>query len=87
MSKSYKKHYIVKQEKVDKRVYNKRLRGKNLDFSPRGGQYKKLVKDFGNWKYQWTKEEAAEQFNRGEVMILTTLEEWLQYWERCVHRK
>lgn len=84
MSKSYKKHPVIKQEKVDKRLYNRLVRHSKLDYSLKGGQYKKLNSD-ANWKYEWTLNEAIANFKPSSNF--TTLDSWIQYWYKCCVRK
>ena len=89
MSKSYKKYPVVRQEKVDKKYYNRKLRQLKTDISYKCGEFKKLyVCD--DWHYQWTREEAIRQYlesDRYPNESFPTLESWLQYCEKCTKRK
>lgn len=84
MSKSYKKHPVIKQEKFDKKAYNKIVRHSKLDYSLKGGQYKRLNSDT-NWSYEWTLSEAIEKFEPS--IRFPTLDLWIEYWKRCCLRK
>lgn len=85
MSRSYKKYPIIRQERVDKKVWNRAVRNLKLDYSLRGSQYKKVMINFDTWAYRWTLEEAIECYipsNR-----YPTLASWVEYWKRCCYRK
>ena len=89
MAKSYKKFPIVKQEKVDKKHWNRRLRRQKLDYSLKGSQYKKIFQNWDTWQYMWTKEDATNDYYRYKHIqaMYPTLEDWINYWERLCHRK
>ena len=89
MAKSYKKFPIVKQEKVDKKIWNKRLRRQKFDYSLCGSQYKKVFQNWDTWQYRWTKEDAIKEYHKYQHIqrMYPTLEEWINYWERLCHRK
>ena len=85
MSRSYKKYPIIRQERVDKKVWNRAVRNLKLDYSLRGSQYKKVMINFDTGAYRWTLEEAIKCYipsNR-----YPTLESWVEYWKRCCYRK
>jgi hypothetical protein len=87
MSRSYKKTPIIKYEddKNEKQA-NKSLRqDKNNLYQ--NSDYKKAFRN-EEWKNWWSKEDAIEWWkNHPERQEQYTLEEWLQYWEKCVKRK
>lgn len=92
MGKSYKKFPVVRQEKIDKKQYNRKIRHlKSIDVL-HGGQYKKLF-ICDDWHYIWTKKDAINKYIESlELKIYpstkyNTLEEWLLYWEKCTKRK
>ena len=89
MSKSYKKHPIVKQEKEDYHYLNRKLRHDKLAAIPNGSFYKKYVNKCHEWKYIWTKEQAIRQYNEDEWIRerFPTLDMWINYWKTCVLRK
>lgn len=90
MAKSRRKYPIIKQEKFNKKIGNMVLRNMDLDFAPKGSQYKKVTKNFALWKYRWTWEEAEEKWkeNRHDIQSLyPNLEEYKNYWERQAIRK
>ena len=103
MSRSRKKsHFVVdhtaKTTKKKKRLANKTVRrDKNFDMS--GSAYKKRYPswDICDYRYQWTKEEAIQEWYNEESDFykgwawrhsrFSSLEEWLSYWAKCVARK
>ena len=90
MSKSYKKHpYIVQEKytKLDKKIHNHQLRQKKIDYAIFGGEYKKIISQTGNWKYLWTKKDAIESFKQNGSRFYSTLDEYINYWEKCCIRK
>lgn len=88
MAKSYKKYPIVKQERVNKRLCNRGVRNLNIDYSLKGSQYRKIVRNYWTWQYRWTLEEAVEKYNESEYLQEHyTLEKWINYWKRICYRK
>ena len=98
MSRSYKKFPICKDPagKFMKRFANKRVRH-TLDI-PSGGSYKKCFEswDISDWCWIWTREQAIKDWDRAHANSVgyswvrnhfNTLEEYLQYWEKCTKRK
>ena len=94
MSRSYKKTPVCKDSpsKSSKRFANKKVR-RTLDI-PNGGSYKKCYEswDISDWACIWTKEDAIRDWNRKAASLnrqsrYETLEEYLQYWEKCAKRK
>lgn len=103
MSRSYKKHpYVtdhhVKTSKKRKRFANKTIR-QDKTFDMNGSSYKKRYCswDICDYRYQWTREEAIKEWYEEESdhydgyawkhKRFSSLEEWLNYWEKCVKRK
>ena len=85
--------------KERKRFANKHIR-QDKDFDINGSAYKKCREswDICDYRYIWTREEAIEQWYAAERAAdrheyswirneFKTLEEWLNYWEKCVKRK
>lgn len=99
MSRSYRKHPIVKDggrsKKEDRTLANRIVRRKlnNLDYEIADG--KAYKKEFESWNIadyisMWTKEEAIKEYERDEYIDkkrFPTLESWLNFWEKCMHRK
>ena len=94
MSRSYKKHDIVKDpaNKAMKRYANKKVRHtKNI---PNGKAYKKFFEswDICDYRWIWTREDAIRNFEQAPANSwiknhFETLEKYLIYWEKCVKRK
>lgn len=82
MAKSYKRFPVVKQERVNKRVWNRRIRHRNIDYSLKGSQYKKLFVNYDTWHYRWTLDEAIN-----ESKYYDSIEDCIEYWKRCCLRK
>lgn len=81
MSRSYRKYPIVKQERVCKRTWNRAVRNMNLDFSLRGSQYKRIMRNWNTWQYPWTLRDAISQYQPS--VRFPTLDSWVLYWKRC----
>lgn len=103
MSRSYKKNPWVtdhkrKTTKQSKRLANKTFRrkiGRENDMAARP-QHKKYTDsyDICDWKMRMTREEAinfylyeCDDFNPYIKRRYPTLKSWLNYWEKCYHRK
>lgn len=96
-SKSYKKYPIVKQEKVDKTLWNHKIRNLKIEkifeenwedeslFSLKGKQYQKIFPNWNTWQYIWTLEDAIENYHPNNYF--PTLESWIEYWKKCCFRK
>ena len=89
MARSRRKYPIVKQEKFNKKLGNRKLRNMKSDLAFKGGQYKKVVKNFALWQYMWTWKDAEERWytNENTRKMFPTLEEYKQYWLRTTIRK
>lgn len=85
MSRSYKKTPVVKQEKVDKRTWNRTLRRKKLNYSLKGSQYKKIMINWDTWQYLWTMEEAVKEYSPSKHF--PTLQSYIEYWKKLCYRK
>ena len=85
MGKSYKKYPIVRQERVDKKIWNRAIRRANLDYSLHGSQYKKLMVNFDTWAYMWTLEDAIDSYIPSKRF--PTLDSWINYWKKVCYRK
>lgn len=89
MSRSYKKFPVCKQpaNKYVKRCANKKVR-RTLDI-PNGGSYRKCFEswDISDWCWIWTKDQAIKDWESTKDDPKETLEEYLQYWEKCTKRK
>ena len=82
MSRSYKKHPIMRWENPDytHREKNRHFRRTQLkDTPPNGSAYKKYKKDWSFKPYHWTKQNA--------IHAEKTKEEAIQKWEKFCHRK
>ena len=88
MSKSYKKYPIVRQEKEDYRILNRKLRHDKLADFPKGSSFKRHSPHWHSWAYEWTWKQAMKDYEkdiwRGRF---NSLEEFRNYWEMCVLRK
>ena len=100
MSRSYRKYYVTKDHnKGQKQLANRKVRRVNKLDPLKGGNYKKLYPqwDICDYCWRWTKEEAIESWYEEEAEHYNgyawrhdrfgTLENWLNYWEKCVKRK
>lgn len=90
MAKSRRKYPIVKQEKFNKHMGNRKLRNMCIDFPLKGGQYKRITKNFALWKYRWTWEDAVENWKNNTYDVRdrhANFEEYRDYWERTTIRK
>jgi hypothetical protein len=93
MSKSYKKYPVVRQEKInktDKKINNRKIRHQRIDYSLKGGMYQKLM--VGDWHYIWTKQDAIKKYNSCQdnkffIKQFPTLEDYIDFWEKCCVRK
>lgn len=85
MSRSYKRYPIVRQERVDKKTWNRAIRNIKLDYSLKGSQYKKVMLNWDTWKYHWTLEEAIKDYQPSERF--PTLVSWILYWKKlCLYK-
>lgn len=101
MSRSYRKNPMVKDHnKGQKRIANQTLRRNNNKLeSLKGGNYKKMYPqwDICDWCYVWPMQDAIDSWYEEEAdhykgwawrhEQYKTLENWLNYWEKCVRRK
>lgn len=97
MSKSYKKHPVIKDnggsKKVSKNLANRRLRARNkkgVEIGD-GGSYKKHYEqwDIADYTCRWSKEDAIAFYNDPNVIggnwareRFDTLEDFLAYWKK-----
>lgn len=51
MSRSYKRYPIVRQERVNKKTWNRAIRNIKLNYSLKGSQYKKVMPNWDTWQY------------------------------------
>ena len=101
MSRSYKKNPWVNDHKRNSTHQNKKLASrrvrrmnKNLDGALSPSYYKRITEsyDISDYCWRWTKEEAKQEYENWGLSgyIYTnypTLEDWLNYWEKCCRRK
>ena len=98
MSKSYKKHPIMRWENPDytHKEKNRHFRRTKLkDTPPNGSAYKKYKKDWSFKPYHWTKQNAIHDWElkvaldkyRNYQLAEKTKEEAIQKWEKFCHRK
>lgn len=88
MARSHKRYPIVRQERVDKKVWNRRLRRKKLQYAIRGSQYKKVMKNYDTWVYRWSLQDAIYEYkSKPWVRRKYTLDEWIELWKRSCYRK
>lgn len=87
MGKSYKRTPIVKQERVNKKVWNHAVRQKvkSLDYALKGSQHKRIMLNFHSWKYPWSLQEAIEGYVPNKYF--PTLDSYIEYWKRVCLRK
>jgi hypothetical protein len=87
MSHSYRKFPVVRQEKVDKKYWNKRLRRakKYKWVALQGNQYRRTYSNDSNWHYRWSLEEAISDYHPSKNY--PTLESWIEYWHKCCKYK
>lgn len=85
MSRSYKKTPVIKQEKVDKKIWNRTLRRKKLSYSLKGSQYKKVMANWNSWQYLWTIEDAINGYIPSKHF--PTLQSYIEYWKKLCYRK
>lgn len=98
MSRSFKKHYKVKDpaDKGMKRAANKKVRH-SKELPKKGRSYKKVFESYkiSDWSWYWSKEKVIADWNASindedRAWIrdhFKTLEKYLIYWEKCVKRK
>lgn len=108
MSRSYKKHPVVKGNcKGQKQVANRKIRRVDKLTPLKGGSYKKLYLTWNicDFRSRWTEEDAITEWYEEETEMYEenninswrhypwrherfgSLENWLNYWRRCVKRK
>lgn len=89
MSRSYKKHPIVRQETEDYRYLNRQLRHDKLADFPKGSSYRRHHPHCNSWAYRWSKEQAIESYYAEDWIQrdFPTLEAWINYWKSCTIRK
>ena len=100
MSRSYRKYYVSKDHnKGQKQLANRKVRRVNKLDPLKGKNYKKLYPTWNicDYCWRWTREEAIRfwyeeeaEHNKGRTWRhdrFGTLENWLNYWEKCVKRK
>lgn len=89
MSHSYKKFPKVIQEKKDCRYLNRQLRHDKLAEVPKGSSYKRVYTSWHDWSYYWGREQAIRDYAVKDRIKrrFPTLEDYLEYWERCTIRK
>ena len=89
MSRSYRKYPLLRVEKEDYRILNRQLRRDKLAKIPKGSSFKRHRPHWNYWAYVWTWEQAKKEYYelRYRIHERYTLEEWYQYWARCVRRK
>jgi hypothetical protein len=94
MSRSYKKNNISKDNphgrKYMKRYSNHKIRKAELPSRQRAA-YRRVLSSYDIYDYivYWTKEEAIRDYNNNERLqkLYPTVEDFLSYWEKLVHRK
>lgn len=97
MSKSIKKFPIIKQEKVNKKDWNKKVRNLKINLldeeswedecSFKGHQYQKLFPNWSTWQYRWSLDDVIYNYYAHPERNSKSLEEWIEYWKRCCLRK
>lgn len=99
MSRSYKKNPITKDNGKSKKtaktfaVRKTRRKLKDLDYDIADG--KAYRKEFESWAIadyvtRWTKEKAIQEYETNQYIDkkrFPTLQSWINYWEKCMHRK
>jgi hypothetical protein len=89
MSRSYKRTPIIRYEKQDYHCLNRLVRHDKLEDIPNGGSYRKMFVKDSEWDCRWTWQDAIESYYNREYLRerFTTLEDYYNYWQRCVVRK
>lgn len=89
MSKSYKRHAIIRQEKENHNYLNRQIRRDKYAEFLTPGAYKRHRPHWNDWHYRWTKEDAIKEWNehRYASSRFSSLDEWLNYWASCTIRK
>ena len=100
MSRSYKKFPVTKDHnKGQKQLANRKVRRTDKLHPLKGGEYKKLYPtwDICDFCWIWTEQDAIDSWYEEEAehnkdwpwrhKEFGTLENWLNYWKRCVKRK
>lgn len=89
MGKSYKKFPVVRQEKTDKHLWNRKVR--HTKYLLQNSQYKKIMSNWDNWHYRWTKEEAIESYKKRYNYFrdrYPTSKDFIDnYWKKICYRK
>ena len=80
---SYNKYPIVRQNRVHKKSWNRRIRHDRTLWSLKGSEYKRVYQNWNHWHYMWTLEDALTG-----RLSKTHSKEWItEYWKRCCYRK
>lgn len=89
MSRSYKKYPILRQETEDYNYLNRQIRRDKFAEFLTPGAFKRHRPHYSTWAYRWSKEEAIEDWYRDTYTSsrFKSLDEWLNYWAKCVYRK
>lgn len=80
---SYNKYPIVRQERMDKKAWNRKLRRDRKLWALRGSEYRKVYQNWHKWDYMWTLDEALT----GRLSETYTKEWITEYWKRHCYRK
>lgn len=87
MSRSYKHHPIVKQEREDYHYLNRKLRHDKLAKIPKGNFFRRFIPKPHEWKYIWTKEQAIQEWHeRSWIRERYTYDEWMNYWKSFLRK-
>lgn len=99
MSRSYRKHPVVKDngksKKQDKTLANRIVRRKLKDPEYDLADGKSYKKEYESWNIadyitRWTKEEAIKEYDENfyiDKERFPTLDSWINFWEKCMYRK
>lgn len=94
MSRSYKHTPIIRYEKEDYHILNRKIRrNKNTAEIASHGGYRRFSLHCSTWKSRWTKKSAIRKYYSntywGKLLRseYPTLEDYLLYWKKCVYYK
>ena len=94
MSRSYKHTPIIRHEKEDYRILNRKVRrNKNTAEIDSHGGYRRFSLHWHTWKVHWAYADAIKEYYDSSFLgeqiraHYATLEDYLDYWKKCVYYK
>ena len=92
MSRSYRRTPIVRYEKEDYSILNRKFRRqKNTAEIASHSGYRRFSPHWSSWKVRWTRDEAIKAYYDSSFLgeqlrsCYATLEDYLIYWKKCVY--